>query len=252
MIYDIWNYNGEPIADARIQYLAPAIGKFVVVEGLYTFSGKKKDRLFVEDAAFRARPDVEIVVVKDYVPGGAWANETHQRNAGGEAFLKLSQTGDLGIFSDADELPAIDFTDAAKAYFHSGGSALWYEQDFFYYNFGWRKKSPWPPHGFCATRPTVPLSIQKLRTSGQKAFCRSGWHASYFETPARIADKIRSFSHTELNIPRFTDETMIRARLRDGKDLFDRPGEDCDSASLILPSVLLEFNARLVAEQERT
>ena len=265
MIYDVWNYNGEPIAGARIDLLAAAPGgppgaslgvdKFVVVEGRYTFAGRRKDRLFVEDAPFRNRPDVEVVVVEDYVPGGAWANETHQRNAGGEAFIRLSTSrDDLGIFSDADEVPNRDFLETLHRFTGPGNDVLWYAQDFFYYNFGWRKQQPWPPHGFGATPATArAATTQRLRTYGNKQYVHSGWHASYFETPERISDKIQSFSHTELNVPKFTDAARIRERIASGKDLFDRPGEDCVAvpytALEALPSVMRTFNNHLTRKQ---
>jgi beta-1,4-mannosyl-glycoprotein beta-1,4-N-acetylglucosaminyltransferase len=248
VVFDVWNFNGEPIAAARIRYLAPYVNRFVVVEGAYTFSGRKKDRLFIEDAPFRNDPNVEVVVVPDYVSGGAWANETHQRNAGGEAFIRLGSLDDFGIFSDADEVPGADFF---PTLLHpQSPSALWYAQNFFYYNFNWQKTSLWPPHGFgirhAAARSTT---TQRLRTHGQKNYVKSGWHASYFETPERIADKIRSFSHTELNTPEFTDVEKIRARIADGKDLFNRPGEDCVPSTVTLPLAMVEFNEALVKAQ---
>lgn len=259
-IYDVWNYNGEPIAQARIDLLASAPGadgvdRFVVVEGRYTFSGRRKARLFVEDAPFRSRPDVEVVVVEEYVPGGAWANETHQRNAGGEAFGRLSTgSADLGIFSDVDELPGLDFPETLRRFTGPGNDVLWYGQDFYYYNFGWRKRQPWPPHGFGAARAAArAATTQRLRLYGNKQYVRSGWHASYFETPERISDKIQSFSHTELNVPHFTDADRVRERIASGRDLFDRPGEDCVAVPYAdietLPPAMRTFHDHLVRKQ---
>lgn len=252
MFYDVWNYNGEPIADARIDYLAPAVGKFVVVEGRHTFTGRRKDRLFVEDAPFRNRPDVEIVVVDEYVSGGAWANETFQRNAGGLAFKRIAGADDVGVFSDADEIPELPFFSMAERAFKDGAPALWYEQAFFYYNFGWAKASRWPPHGGAAPYGFIAgVPTQSFRTAGRKQAVSSGWHASYFETPERISDKIKSFSHTEYDRPDFTDTAKIRDRIYRGADLFDRVGEDCRPVSIILPEILSRFNEKLVASQAR-
>lgn len=36
--------------------------------------------------------------------------------------------------------------------------------------------------------------------------------------------KIEAFSHQGLNLPRFTSEELIRERVAQGRDLFDRPG----------------------------
>ena len=49
-----------------------------------------------------------------------------------------------------------------------------------------------------------------------------GWHFSFLKEPKDISKKIQSYSHSEFNIPEFTDEKKIEERIKLGKDIFDR------------------------------
>lgn len=52
------------------------------------------------------------------------------------------------------------------------------------------------------------------------------FHCSYcFDSVKLVQYKIASFSHRELNIPRFQDRNHIIDCFRNGKDLFDRVNE---------------------------
>ena len=44
-IYDYVLYNGEPIIEFRLKYLNDYVDYFIIVESIYTHSGKKKDNL---------------------------------------------------------------------------------------------------------------------------------------------------------------------------------------------------------------
>jgi beta-1,4-mannosyl-glycoprotein beta-1,4-N-acetylglucosaminyltransferase len=39
-------YNGEPIIEFRLKYLNKYVDKFIIVESIYTHSGKRKDDLY--------------------------------------------------------------------------------------------------------------------------------------------------------------------------------------------------------------
>lgn len=246
MKYDSWLYNGEPIADARIEYLRGTVDRFIVVEAKQSFSGILKSRLFVEDAPWRNDPDVDVRVV-DLTHTDPWQNETKQRNA----CLPTMVKGDVVVCADVDEIPERDVFDVDLTHCH----AALLDQSFFYYNLNWQKKSRWR-NAFVSSH--VPFNNQgrnyavqdlrgKLRTG-----IKSGWHVSYAESPERIAHKIRAFSHQELNRPEFTDEENVRRCLTTGSDLFGRgPGEDCLWAPDLsaLPLELVRFNDLICKKQ---
>ena len=45
-VYDYVIYNGEPIMEFRLKYLNNYVDRFIIVESIYTFSGKKKDEFY--------------------------------------------------------------------------------------------------------------------------------------------------------------------------------------------------------------
>jgi hypothetical protein len=46
-IYDYVIYNGEPIIEFRLKYLNDYVDYFIIVESIYTHSGKKKDNFII-------------------------------------------------------------------------------------------------------------------------------------------------------------------------------------------------------------
>ena len=51
---------------------------------------------------------------------------------------------------------------------------------------------------------------------------KGGWHFSFLQTPYNIINKIKSYSHGEFNTKNNTDESIIKKKIQEGKDIFDR------------------------------
>ena len=49
-----------------------------------------------------------------------------------------------------------------------------------------------------------------------------GWHFSYLETPDGIVKKIKSYAHTEYNLPEFTNEKKVEELINKQQDIFGR------------------------------
>ena len=49
-----------------------------------------------------------------------------------------------------------------------------------------------------------------------------GWHFSYIMNPNEISEKIKSFSHAEYNLDKYTNIKIIEDKLSKGLDLFNR------------------------------
>ncbi|CAM4848536.1 unnamed protein product, partial [Rotaria magnacalcarata] len=70
----------------------------------------------------------------------------------------------------------------------------------------------------------IPSELRKAR-AGYRPVSGACFHCSYcFDSIAGVRQKLGSFSHTELDIPKFRDKQHIIDRFRNGKDLFDRGG----------------------------
>lgn len=48
-----------------------------------------------------------------------------------------------------------------------------------------------------------------------------GWHFSFLMTPEQVQEKYKSWAHTELNQPLYTDIDYIKKRIAEGKRIHD-------------------------------
>lgn len=67
-------------------------------------------------------------------------------------------------------------------------------------------------------------SIEDLRDARNKfpKLMNGGWHFSYLGGVDRIVEKLKSFSHTEYNLPEITSSQWIANKMKSGEDLFGR------------------------------
>ena len=49
-----------------------------------------------------------------------------------------------------------------------------------------------------------------------------GWHFAYLQSPDKISNKIKSFSHGEFNKIDFTNQKSIKEKIEMGHDIFNR------------------------------
>lgn len=126
MIYDCFLYYDEDmLLELRLSTLYEHVDRFVIVESLHTFTGKRRDSLNFDIEKFAAFRDKIIYVVNDAVPtiyqhefvsGSSvvkagetdlWENETIARNAIMRG-LDFAQDDDIIMVSDVDEIPRPD------------------------------------------------------------------------------------------------------------------------------------------------
>ena len=66
-------------------------------------------------------------------------------------------------------------------------------------------------------------SPQEIRETKSKTIIKDGgWHFSYLLNPEQIAEKIKSFAHSEFDKKEFTSVDVIKTKIAGGKDLFGR------------------------------
>jgi beta-1,4-mannosyl-glycoprotein beta-1,4-N-acetylglucosaminyltransferase len=253
VIFDVWNYNGDPVADARVELLSPFVDYFVVVEGLHTFTGKRKHDYYFRSAAFRTNPKVIFVPVHDYVNGTAWDNEAYQRDAALRCLRVIADDDALVFCGDADEIPnpgAYGFAHSLVMQhpMHVACPAM----RFHYYNFNWEHDHFWTVPFFTNGSTLRQRTIQEIR----KEACANapilpdcGWHMSYADSLAGIRRKIESYSHTENDRPEVKTDEWLTSCIREGRDLFGRNLPIRAVPSHHLPPPLQTFNVRIRAAQ---
>ena len=159
---------------------------------------------------------VHHVVEKSNV-ADPWARETNHRNelAKGAATAISKHAAHQGrseedvYFSvmDVDEVPRRELYAVVKQCTGFRVPILAPLDRFFYYNLHWLKSMAWTVGGpgiipWNQRSAFVPQNSRNNEYKSPEAvFKRGGWHMSYFLTPAKIVDKLQSFSHTEYRNP---------------------------------------------------
>ncbi len=259
------------LLEFRLRELATVVDTFVLVESNLTHSGHQKPLYFAENKhRFQAYGDRIVHVVhegsleKDI---DAWCRERAQRNA---ILQGLEQAGakpdDYVIISDCDEVPRADLLIQIKHHgfnifvdpqntkyifnlspfsvdeYNFDNEVFGLLQEFYYYNLECvHDSSIWWQSRIATYRKLLefgqPEIVRRLDL-GKQYFGFAGWHFSFFGGPARIANKIRSYSHQEYNTDEFLDINGIDSSIVNCQDIFGR-------SFIKLKHVALESNTNL-------
>lgn len=239
MIIDTFTFNTEfDLLEARLQYLNDVVDYFIIVETTCTFKGVAKELNFAKNLE-RYRPWLHKIIYRPYVhefqnqnldyrpedtdyTSAHWEIEMAQREYI-TTMLGVFADTDLVMVSDLDEFPSKQGIRTALQHI-TESPAIGFRQLMFYYNLNQHQVHPW--HGSVIS--TVAFArehgAQWLRDhrSVLPFVHEGGWHLSYWMSPEQIRRKVLSFAHQEVNREPFTNLDHIRARIAQGRDLFDR------------------------------
>lgn len=217
-LYDCFIFNNETdLLDLRLNILNDYVDYFVIVESEETFTGLKKKLVFDIKNYAKFKEKIIYGVINKFPENftSAWQNESYQRNY----LLNLlnnANSEDLIMISDLDEIPnleninLIDFNE----------KLLVFEQRLFLYKINYGEIKPsW--HGTkCVKKKNLktPQQLRNLKTHKKYSFFRvdknffsktyeqsfrviknGGWHFSWLGNTDFIKQKLKSFSHTEMN-----------------------------------------------------
>lgn len=223
-IYDGFTFfNENRLLQARLNYLSDVVDGFYIVEGSHTFTGKPK--AFNLPSAIEALDESvkgKIRAAGFYGMGfdSAWDREVAQRNELA-IFSELGEPDDIVVISDVDEIPN------PEALLNLDPSQLPLQLDVkqFFWNVNWVV----PDHCNQGARPVVALrkhlkssTPQELRASAMRRVDNGGWHFSFFSAADKVVEKIESFAHTEYDLEEYKKNELIKYRIDNGIDPFDR------------------------------
>ena len=209
---------------------------FIIVESTHTFIGKEKNLFFNENKHLFEKFSNKIIhIIVDDLPykyhnisiasNNVWNNESFQRNAisRGINYIKDLSQSDVIIISDLDEIPDPCTLDKIKK-----GNIIvdinTLEMDFYYYNLNTRFRYKWYFCKIISYKKYNELnkSCDDIRSTHCSTISNGGWHLSYFGDKYFIQNKIKNFSHQELNVDEYTDLEKIEKRIQNNSDLYDR------------------------------
>ena len=230
-IFDCFIYNNEEmILDLRLSYLNKYVKKFIIVESKYTHQGNlKKNFLNLNDfKKYKDKIDYNLI---DKFPENLsnWGRENYQRNFLMHSIKNLNED-DYIMISDLDEIPNLrNLNSIIKSKFTA------FQQTNYSFKFNLKNITFPIWYGTKLCKKKYLKSPQWLRDQKVKKYSilkfykikwniiqNGGWHFSYIMKPNEISEKIKSFSHAEYNLDKYTNIKIIEDKLSKGLDLFNR------------------------------
>ena len=239
-VYDCFQYfNEDHVVDLRLNILDNQVDYFVISESTRTHQGRRKKLNFNIDNFPKFKKKIRYLVAEynkeitfNIHTGGESPIEQHQRNFLIEG-IKDANDEDLIILSDSDEIPDLSKLNLIK----KNKKFIAFSQKMFMYKLNIQNinESNWI--GSKIIKKKNLTSMQELRNLKFKRYpfwrldkrhlqiIDGGWHFSFLQKPEDIIKKITSFSHGEFNKADIIDKQKIEAKIREGKDIFNRKKE---------------------------
>ena len=224
-------YNEIQMLQFRLRILCQVVDYFVIIESKHSFVGKEKEVYFHKNKElFDEYSDKIIYVLVDDFPhqypniniskNEQWKNEMFQRDCikRGIDKIKLSDE-DIIIVTDLDEIPdPVTLSKIKNNEIVIECNTL--KMDNYYYNLNLKHKIKWDFPKIISYKYYKSIdSCDALRTTRTAIGIENGgWHLSYFGDKYFIQNKIRNFSHQELNNDKNTDEEYIQNYLDNVKN----------------------------------
>ncbi len=221
-------YDEEMLLDIRLNTLDKFIDKFIIVESMFTHSGKKRELIFDIKKFQKFKDKIDYLVVESLPKAiepinsydsddikeskiilNAYRREHHQRNSILN-LLKSAEPNDQVIISDVDEIPNLENINFNEI----KNKIILFNQKMFYYKFNLiLENMNW--HGSKSCKMKNLISPQWLRDVKDKKYPLwridalfsekkyndvffvqdGGWHFTNIKTPEEIDKKLRSYLH---------------------------------------------------------
>jgi len=221
-------YDEEMLLDIRLNTLDKFIDKFIIVESMFTHSGKKRELIFDIKKFQKFKDKIDYLVVESLPKGiepinsydaddikeskiilNAYRREHHQRNSILN-LLKSAEPNDQIIISDVDEIPNLENINFNEI----KNKIILFNQKMFYYKFNLiLENMNWYGSKSCKMKNlTSPQWLRDVKDKkyplwridalfSEKKYNNvffvqdGGWHFTNIKTPEEIDKKLRSYLH---------------------------------------------------------
>lgn len=232
-------FNELDLLEGRLEYLYDTVDYFLIVETDCTFSGNSKPLNYLQNIKRYQKYTDKILYLpfhtdkKDYNNfenisttsnhnSPAWKLERFQRNYLTQG-LNFFPDDALVIVSDLDEIPNKLAIQTAKEIIKSPLDVIVLQQTLFYFNFSRYSIEPWCGSIISTNKGIKNYTPQNLRDNrnGIHRIQNGGWHISYWGGAEKVSEKIKSYSHTELNNEYYTNIEVIKQKMKADVDPFN-------------------------------
>lgn len=237
-------FNELDLLEIRLNELDPVVDYFVIVEGTKTFSGQSKPLYFDENKdRFKNFSHKIKHIVLDDMPDGdnPWEREAFQRKMVIERGFKDFSNTDVGMISDADEIPSLEVvTNAIPVLCQTVKPIL--VQHFFCYFYANRilhKDGQYASWGGTRIAPIYSWQGQTGREEVDN-YMFGGWHMTYLGGLDKIKQKLSSYSHYKDADHQYITDEIINKSIQEGFTVRENiQGFKTFSGSLNLPEQYL-------------
>ena len=227
-------FDNSLMFDLRFNILKEVVDIFVVCESKYDHRNRIKNLNFNKN--FLSEEKIKYFVLDQPFPKNSnlWQNQAIQREYLLQS-LNFADPEDLIFFSDPDEIP----NPKILANFNLTKKYGIFFQDCFNYKFNIFNphETPWEGTRVCKKKnlKSIDFMRQKIKSKNlQYKFYRidkeknieifenAGWHFNNIMSPELISLKLKTFAHSEFSGSRFSDVSVIKNKIKNKIDLFER------------------------------
>lgn len=230
-IFDCFTfYNELDLLELRLELLYEHVDHFVIVEATKTFQNSDKPLYYQDNLKrFEKYYDKIIHIVVDNLPGGdPWQNERFQRDAIMNG-LTSADGDDIVIIGDVDEILRPNSINSMR---NSKSEVFGFRMPYFNFKLNYMLVGDRESYNVwsVATRVKLLVKPEDFRRSRSKLNSlpyghnngkveileHSGWHFTYLGDDEFIRNKIKSFSHSELNKSDVLDKISVEESITKG------------------------------------
>ena len=228
-------FDNNFMFELRFNILKDFIDFFVVCESKYDHRNNKKKLNF--DKSYLESDKVKYLVVESPFPKetNLWENQAIQREFLLNGLKNFCSDDDYIFFSDPDEIPNPNTLQNFKL---NKKYAIFLQKCFNYkFNLFNPYESPWEGTRVCKKKnlKSIDFMRQKVKSKNLKySFLRfdkeknielinnGGWHFNNLMDPNAISLKLQTFAHSEFSISKYSDVNIIKYKIKNKMDLFER------------------------------
>ena len=227
-------FDNNFMFNLRYNILKKYVDYFVICESRYDHKNNIKKLNF--DIRDYDSKKIKYIVLDKPFPNNIdiWKNQAIQREFILE-HLTFAQPDDYVFFSDPDEIPNPQIFknfNLVKKY------GIFYQKCFNYkFNLYNPYETPWEGTRVCKKKnlKSIDYMRQKIKSKNLKynflrfdkeknieLFHNGGWHFNNLMSADRISKKLKTFAHEEYSNDRFSSVDVIKKKIIEKKDLFER------------------------------
>ena len=242
-------YDEELIMDIRFNTLNDQVEKFIVVESLFSHSGKKKKLNFNINNYSKFKDKIIYIVIEKEPDNLKKSNQLSQSAKRMNSLKRIEQSydymlngikdlgeDDLVILSDNDEIPNL----RSDQFLRSKKNIIIFKQLLFYYKFNLNYENlTW--FGSKACRKKKLKSMSWLRNLKNKEYPwwrvdvmfsnfkqrdleivnDGGWHFTNIKTPEKLLEKLKNFGHHDEFDESGIDLNFIKSKIENKEVFYD-------------------------------